>query len=892
MTTHQLMLGSTPSAAPPTTDPYFEYVTTLLHGDGTNGAQNNTFLDSSTNNFTITRNGNTTQGTFSPYGANWSNYFNGDGNYLSAPYTVFTSVSGDFTIEAWVNASDAGRTQDANKIGCVVCGGAANSITNIWNVNITIVGNAITVVTFSTNDVTRVTATGQSFPINEWHHIAVVRSGTTVTLYVDGSSIASATYGSTFTTNTAGTIQIARNAYASTYQNWLKGYISNVRLINGTAVYTSNFTPSTTPLVATDNTKLLTCQSNTFVDNSAGRNAITRTGTVTVQRFSPFAPVVATPYYSNYFDGTGDYLTVPDDNAFFFGTGDYTVETFVYFNNIASAPWLIGQWVAPAQSDTNSSWQIATAGSKFTAYVAYNNSTSQISLTGTTTLVNGTWYHVALVRNGTTHTLYVNGVSEASSTVVGSNTLNNSSQLVLFGRRSGGTLELSGYMSNTRVVKGVAVYTSNFTTPTSPLTAISGTSLLTCQSSTFIDNSTNNFAITATGNTIPTTFAPFTVSYTAQEYSPSVIGGSGYFDGTGDSLVPQSSTTFQLGSGDFTIECWEYLTSSNVNQCILDFRNTTTATLGFFFGVVSSGYLQVYANANILNINAGIGLNYWHHIALVRSGTTLTAYLNGVNIGSTTNSTNWTDYNLRIGSSVGSAQNEIGYLTDVKIVKGLAVYKSNFVPSSSPNTASANTILLLNCTNAGILDNAEMINFETAGNAQVSTSIVKYGTGSMYFDGTGDYLTTARNLSIGTSSFTFEGWIYPTALVSVYNLICSTRTSSGADGTSIAVTTANKLAITTSGTVLYTSTASISLNTWTYFAFCRDGTTACKVFINGNLDGSFNDARNYTGKVLLIGGGETGNNAWTGYIDDFRLTLGVARYSASFTAPTAAFPNQ
>ncbi len=55
----------------PAIDPYFDYVTLLLHGNGTNGAQNNTFLDSSTNNFTITRNGNTTQGTFAPYGSNW-----------------------------------------------------------------------------------------------------------------------------------------------------------------------------------------------------------------------------------------------------------------------------------------------------------------------------------------------------------------------------------------------------------------------------------------------------------------------------------------------------------------------------------------------------------------------------------------------------------------------------------------------------------------------------------------------------------------------------------------------------------------------------------------------------------------------------------------------------
>jgi hypothetical protein len=61
------MLQAAAGQAGEDTDPFFNQTTLLLHGDGTNGAQNNTFLDSSTNNFTITRNGNTTQGTFSPF---------------------------------------------------------------------------------------------------------------------------------------------------------------------------------------------------------------------------------------------------------------------------------------------------------------------------------------------------------------------------------------------------------------------------------------------------------------------------------------------------------------------------------------------------------------------------------------------------------------------------------------------------------------------------------------------------------------------------------------------------------------------------------------------------------------------------------------------------------
>ena len=85
------------SASGAYTDEFFNSVSLLLHGDGTDGAQNNTFLDGSTNNFTITRNGNTTQGAFSPYGDRWSNYFDGTD---SLTFTGATSGAGDFTTEA------------------------------------------------------------------------------------------------------------------------------------------------------------------------------------------------------------------------------------------------------------------------------------------------------------------------------------------------------------------------------------------------------------------------------------------------------------------------------------------------------------------------------------------------------------------------------------------------------------------------------------------------------------------------------------------------------------------------------------------------------------------------------------------------------------------------
>jgi len=100
-----------PTAGNVPKDAQFNYVTMLLHGDGTNGAQNNTFLDSSPNAYTITRVGDTTQGSFSPYGSNWSNYFDGTGDYLSlASNVAFTVGTGDVTIEAWIYCTSLAQT--------------------------------------------------------------------------------------------------------------------------------------------------------------------------------------------------------------------------------------------------------------------------------------------------------------------------------------------------------------------------------------------------------------------------------------------------------------------------------------------------------------------------------------------------------------------------------------------------------------------------------------------------------------------------------------------------------------------------------------------------------------------------------------------------------------
>ncbi len=185
------------------TDTNFKNVTLLLHGDGSNGAQNNTFLDSSTNNFTITRNGNTTQGSFSPYGSNWSNYFDGSGDYLSAPSNAaFDCGTGDWTIECWVYISTrtnsypvvfgnnrGGWTTDALALTNSNADNAAYNDKFVFGWN----NGGFTSPSAGTSQLLVANATNSN---NTWYHFAVVRNGTSIKMYRNGAEVASATISS------------------------------------------------------------------------------------------------------------------------------------------------------------------------------------------------------------------------------------------------------------------------------------------------------------------------------------------------------------------------------------------------------------------------------------------------------------------------------------------------------------------------------------------------------------------------------------------------------------------------------------------------------------------------------------------------------------------------
>jgi hypothetical protein len=293
-------------------------------------------------------------------------------------------------------------------------------------------------------------------------------------------------------------------------------------------------------------------------------------------------------------------------------------------------------------------------------------------------------------------------------------------------------------------------------------------------------------------------------------------------------------------------------------------------------------------------------INAWNHVAISKSGSTQTLYLNGISQGTTTSNPTNGNNAVAIGintASVGNVWPFTGYISNARIVKGQAVYTSNFAPPIAPLSFNANAVLQVNGTSAAIYDSSMMATYETVGNASSTTVIKKYGNSSMSFDGTGDYLVSpfSVNNNLGTRSFTFEAWLYPSSIAGIRGFYALTGGSGGVPKFVIhlnAGTPSIHYNGLTGGSDIYTTaTSAITANTWTHLAFVRNGST-WTWYINGVASGTGSNSTNitFTTQPLYVGyGGESYFTEFNGYIDDLRVTNGVARYTANFTPPTTPF---
>jgi hypothetical protein len=219
-------------------DPQFNYVTMLLHGDGINAATNGGLstsntppfnTDASTNAFNVVANGDARANNLSPYeGSYYSNYF--AYNATAVDYLVTTSsisLSGDFTVEGYVYWDGVGSNANMFTLG-------DSSLSTGLEIYIS-GGNWV----MWSNAAQRIA--GAAAVLGRWTYIALTRTGTTVTMYINGVSQGTWTSSATF----SGTMKIGAEFYASVFYSSMSGYISNFRVNNTTAITTL---PHTLPL--------------------------------------------------------------------------------------------------------------------------------------------------------------------------------------------------------------------------------------------------------------------------------------------------------------------------------------------------------------------------------------------------------------------------------------------------------------------------------------------------------------------------------------------------------------------------------------------------------------------------------------------------------------------
>lgn len=174
------------------------------------------------------------------------------------------------------------------------------------------------------------------------------------------------------------------------------------------------------------------------------------------------------------------------------------------------------------------------------------------------------------------------------------------------------------------------------------------------------------------------------------------------------------------------------------------------------------------------------------------------------------------------------------------------------------------------------------------GDAQISTTQSKFGGASGYFDGTGDYLiSSSSDFSFGSGDFTVEGWMYVINSDS-YRSIANFTTSSNNNTLCVI----NNVLLWYDGGTHRAESNSFAQNTWHHFAVTRLS-GKIRIFVNGeksNFD--YTSFSNINSGSVRIGTNGFSNSFWfNGYLDDIRITKGVARYTENFTPPTDPYPN-
>jgi hypothetical protein len=629
-----------------------------------------------------------------PSNLTYAGAFNGSNQFLSLPSISAYTLNADFTIEFWANATSYPSTGGGSP--CVL------SSTNTSNNWLVLVDSGTIAFYWNGGAVLSVSPTNV---VGTWFHVAVVRSGSTVTIYKNGVSLGTATNSSSFTSTS--TMFIGQQ---NTGVGYWAGSLSNVRVVKGTAVYTSTFLPPTAPLTAITNTSLLTLQNATIIDNSTNAATITNSNSVATSLQMPFTQNKTSAV---------DYLVVAGGGGGGLGGG--------------GAGGLL-QGIVPVTAGSSITVTVGAGGNGADgSNSVFGNILSKGGIDNTTGRTGGS--------GGGAYFNNPSGVGQGTAGQGNAGASGSSSGGSGGGGGGAGTLGIAGTNINTGGNGGGGV-----------ASAISGTVTAYAGGGGGYGSSTAGTGGAGGGGTGPTAGANGTagtantggggggatggsnlsggsgiviVSYPdtfsgaiATTGSPTVStsgSGSVSFSGSSQYLISGTSSNFSLGTSDFSVECWVYKTSTVGDQVAV--ASSVTGSLDPLFFYFRDGgnaaILYLSSNGSSFDIASAVAvgtvsLNTWAHLAVTRVGTTFTTYLNGAQTSTFTSAASI--YKSVNSYAIGAGQTSInafkGYVSNVRVVKGSSAYSGAFTPSTTPLTPITNTVLLVNTVSGAYLADA------------------------------------------------------------------------------------------------------------------------------------------------------------------------------------------
>ena len=641
-------------------------------------------------------------------------YFDGAANLQLPDSAGFAFASGNFTIECWINFTSMTFTrfihwhQDGNNRG----GFQWDPSTGLqWFME----SGGSSVIDFNQG-----ASTVKQYM---WHHVAIVRNSNTFTIYQDGVAVATTTDSDAMPDYTVGPT-IGEGSVVT--DGNLTGYMDEIRFSKGVARYTANFTPDTTEFSSDANTSLLihsnaAMGNTTFTDSSSAGLTITNTDTVHVAQKIGVGMAA--------FDGTGDYLTVPDGPEFDY-TGPFTLEWWFFSRDVSVENTMYLK--RAAETASNIRIGVGTNSGKLQLLISSTGSSWDIVIDqNISSISNDTWYHLALTWDGATYTLWLDGT--AVKTVSSSTASEITTAAITLGARQDGGEAMNGYMDEIRISR-VCRYTSTFTPSTTAFKDDKDTVLLLHmdggggidpttnlptlpgQGAYFWDASTNAIFYGADG--IPTNKSMINVG-----------GGTNYLK------VPASSD-WDFGTGEFTLEMlmntdsvWpgdESGLMANHNgtgwQWILDGENSNSTCKFDFWATDQTEY-----NSSAFTINAGT----WQHLAVTRQSDTLRFYSDGVEVSNTAFTETMGDTACELVAFAyrdnGAGAIRSGNFDQIRVSNNCRYPDgTTFTPSTIPFTSDANTKLLIQSdfSEGGLgADHSNNYNYFTPTNLTVGDSM-------------------------------------------------------------------------------------------------------------------------------------------------------------------------